>query len=177
MHKPELVLKNETHEILCDFEIQMNHLIPDTKSDLVLINKKKRTYCLYHFTVPTDHKVKIKESEEKWQIPGPCQRTKNTMKHMGDGDTNWSWWIWNRPKQLEISGRIETIQTTAILRYARILRRVLAYDERLITMVSNSNINRNHSSTNRVTTIKNGKKNNCMDTSSYKRRKLYIGCG
>ena len=28
MQKPELVLKNKSHEILWDFEIQMDHLIP-----------------------------------------------------------------------------------------------------------------------------------------------------
>ena len=30
MHKPESFLENETHKILCDFEIQMDLLIPAT---------------------------------------------------------------------------------------------------------------------------------------------------
>ena len=41
MHKPESVLKNETHKILRDFEIQTDHLIPARRPDLVLINKKR----------------------------------------------------------------------------------------------------------------------------------------
>ena len=34
MHNPESVLKNETHKILYDFEIQMDHLILDLASKL-----------------------------------------------------------------------------------------------------------------------------------------------
>ena len=40
MHKSESVLKNETHNILWDFEIKTDHLIPARRPDLVLINKK-----------------------------------------------------------------------------------------------------------------------------------------
>ena len=37
---------------------------------LMLINKKKRIYYLVDFAIPTDHRVKIKESEKinKYQI-------------------------------------------------------------------------------------------------------------
>ena len=41
MHQLESVLKNETHKILWDFEIQTNHLISDRRPDFVLINKRK----------------------------------------------------------------------------------------------------------------------------------------
>ena len=41
MPKPEPVLKNETHEILCDFERQIDHRIPARRPDVELINKKK----------------------------------------------------------------------------------------------------------------------------------------
>ena len=39
LHKPEYVLENETHKILRDFEMQMNHPILSRKSNLLLINK------------------------------------------------------------------------------------------------------------------------------------------
>ena len=54
MHKPESVLKNETHKILWDFEIKTDHLIPAKRLDLVLINKKERTCQLVDFAVPAD---------------------------------------------------------------------------------------------------------------------------
>ena len=40
MHNPESVLENETHKLLWDFEIQMDHLISVRQPDLIL-NKKK----------------------------------------------------------------------------------------------------------------------------------------
>ena len=43
MHIPKPVLENETHNILWDFEVQTDHLIPARRPDLVLIDKKKRT--------------------------------------------------------------------------------------------------------------------------------------
>ena len=43
MHKPESVPKNEMHNILWDFEIQPGHLIPASRQDIVLINKKTET--------------------------------------------------------------------------------------------------------------------------------------
>ena len=42
IRKLEFVLDNETHKILCDFEIQTDHLITVRRPDLVLINKKKK---------------------------------------------------------------------------------------------------------------------------------------
>ena len=54
------------------------------------------------------------------------------MEHEDDGDTNCNWCIWNNSQrigkgmeELEIRGQVETIQTTALLRLARILCRVL----------------------------------------------------
>ena len=41
MHKQESILENLMHEILCDFEIQNVSLIPTSRLDFVLINKKR----------------------------------------------------------------------------------------------------------------------------------------
>ena len=42
MHNPESVVKNETHEVLWDFEIQTDHPISARRPDLVLVNNKKK---------------------------------------------------------------------------------------------------------------------------------------
>ena len=54
------------------------------------------------------------------------------MHHKGDGDANCNWYTWNSLKrfwkkldELEIRERFKTIQITALLKSARILRRVL----------------------------------------------------
>ena len=40
MCKPESILENETYNILWDFEIQIDPLIPDRRLDLVIIDKR-----------------------------------------------------------------------------------------------------------------------------------------
>ena len=87
---------------------------------------------IVHFAVPADHRINLKESEKKdkyldlarglkklWNmkvtivpivIDALGTITKGLLKGLED---------------LEIGGRVETIQTTALLRTARILRRVL----------------------------------------------------
>ena len=58
MHNLKSILENETHKLLWDFEIQMDHLISARRPDLVIINKekKRRTCRIVDFAVPVDHK-------------------------------------------------------------------------------------------------------------------------
>ena len=59
MHNPAPVQENNTHKLLWDFDIHMDHLISAIRPDLILINKnkKKRTHEIVDFTVPTDYRV------------------------------------------------------------------------------------------------------------------------
>ena len=137
MHNPALVLENATHKLLWNFNIQTDHLIPARRPDLMIINKKKkekkkRTCKIVDFAVPANHRIKLKECKKKdkyldlareqkklWNmqvkfipivIGAFGTVTKGLLKELED---------------LEVDGRVETIQTTALLRTARILRRVL----------------------------------------------------
>ena len=67
MHKPESVLKNETHKLLLDFEIQTDHQILARRPDLMIQQIKKRTCQIVDFSVPADHRVKLKEFEKKYK--------------------------------------------------------------------------------------------------------------
>ena len=109
-----------------------DHVIPARRPDLIIINKRKRIWKIVDFAVPADHRINLKESEKKdkyldiarelkklWNmkvtivpivIGALGTVTKGLLKGLED---------------LEVSGRVETIQTTALLRTARILRRVL----------------------------------------------------
>ena len=131
MHNPAAVLENNTHKLLWDFDIHTDHLI-SARPDLIIINKKKRICKIVDFAVPADHRIKLEEFEKKDKyldlarelkklrnmqvtiIPivigafGPV--TKELLKGLED---------------LEVGGRVETIQTTTLLRTARKLRRVL----------------------------------------------------
>ena len=42
MHNPAPVQENATHKLLCNFNIQTDHLIPARRPDLTIINKKKK---------------------------------------------------------------------------------------------------------------------------------------
>ena len=67
MLKPESVLKNETHKIHWDFEIQTNYLIPIRRLDVVLNNKKNLPYS--EFCRPSgqqsENQRKRKERQER----------------------------------------------------------------------------------------------------------------
>ena len=133
MHNPALVQENATHKLLWDFNIQTDHLIPVKRPDLIIINKKKNRTCkIVDFAVPADHRIKLKECEKKDKYLDLARElkilrnmqvtiipivigafgtvTKGLLKGLED---------------LEVGGQVETIQTTALLRTARILRRVL----------------------------------------------------
>ena len=133
MHNPASVLENYTHKLLWDFGVQTDHLISARRSDLIIIKKKKKRICkIVDFAVPNDHRIKLKECEKKdkdldlarelkklWNmkvtiiliVTGAFGTvTKGLLKGLED---------------LEVGGRVQTTQTTAVLRTARILRIVL----------------------------------------------------
>ena len=94
--------------------------------------QKKRTCKIVDFAIPADHRIKLKECEKKdkyldlaselkklWNMQVTIipivigafgTVTKGLLKGLED---------------LEVGGRLETIQTTALLRTARILRSVM----------------------------------------------------
>ena len=56
MHNLASVLENDTHKLLWDFDIQTDHLISARRSELIIINKKKKRICkIVDFAVPADH--------------------------------------------------------------------------------------------------------------------------
>ena len=132
MHNPAPVLENDSHKLLWDFNIQTDHLILAIRPDLIIINKKPRICKIVDFAVSADHRINLKESEKRdmfldlareikklWNmkvtivpivIGALGTVTKGLLKGLED---------------LEIGGRVETIQTTALLRTGRILKRVL----------------------------------------------------
>ena len=132
MHNPAPVLENATHKLLWDFNIQMDHLIPARRPDLMIIHKKERTCKIVDFSVPADHRIKLKECEKRDKYLDLARELKKL----------WNMQVTIIPivigvfgtvtkgllkilEDFEVGGRVETIQTTVLLRTARILRRVL----------------------------------------------------
>ena len=119
------------------FNIQTDHLIPVRRPDLIIINKKKkkkkkRICKIVDLAVPADHIKNLKESEKKdkyLDLVGELKKLWNMKVKIvpiviGAFGTITKRLL-KRLEDLEVGGRIETIQTTALRRTARILRRVL----------------------------------------------------
>ena len=136
MHNPAPVLENDTHKLLWDFDIHTDHQISARRPDLIITKKKKKKkmkICkIVDFAVPADHRIKLKECEKRdkyldlarelkklWNmkvtiIPIVIGAFGTVTKGLSKG-----------LEDLEFGSRVETIQTTALLKTARILRRVL----------------------------------------------------
>ena len=131
MHNPAPVLENDTHKLLWGFNIQTDHLIPARRPDLIIIYKKKRTCKIVDFAVPADHRIKQKECEKKDKYLDLARDLKKlwNMKVtivpvvIGAFGTITKGLLKGQ-EDLEVGGRVETIQMTVLLRTARILRRV-----------------------------------------------------
>ena len=116
MHNPESVLENPQ--------------ISARRPALIIISKK--TCRIVNFAVPADHRVKLKECEKKdkyfdlaWELKR-LWKMKVTMIPIVIGALGTvTKGLVKGLEDLEIRGRFETIQNTALLRSARILRRVL----------------------------------------------------
>ena len=69
MYNPAPILENDTHKLLWDFDIHIDHLISARRPDLTIINKKnqknKRNCKIVDFAVPAGHSRKLKECEKK----------------------------------------------------------------------------------------------------------------
>ena len=67
MHNPESVLENETQKPLWDFDIHTDNLISTRQPNLVVVNKKEITCRIVNFAIRADHRVKLKENENKYR--------------------------------------------------------------------------------------------------------------
>ena len=93
--------------------------------------KRKKTYRIVDFAVPADHRVKLIESQKRDKYLEITTKLKN-LKNMKvtvtqvliDALGTVTKGLVQGLEDLEIRGRVETIKTMALLRLARILRRV-----------------------------------------------------
>ena len=121
-----------THKLLWDFEIQTDHLISARRPDLIIINKNKRICKIFDLAVPADPRINLKECEKKDKYLDLARELKKLRKMkvtivpivIGAFGTITKGLL-KGLEDLEVGGRVETIQMIALLRTARILRRVL----------------------------------------------------
>ena len=96
------------------------------------VNNNNRICKIVDFAVPADHRIKLKECEKKDKYLDLARELKkmwnmkDTIVPVGIGAFGTiTKGLLKGLENFEVSGRVETIQITALLRTARILRRVL----------------------------------------------------
>ena len=95
------------------FDIHTDHLISARRPDLIIINKKKRTFKIVDFAVPADHRIKLKECEKKDKELDLARELKKTMEHAGDNYTNCNWCVWNSNERItKRTGGLESWRTS-----------------------------------------------------------------
>ena len=92
MHNPASVLENNTQTLMGLWHTT-DHLISARRPDLIVINKKKRTCKIVDFTVPADHRIKLKESEKKDKYLVLAREFFKNMEYESDGYTYRDWCI------------------------------------------------------------------------------------
>ena len=132
MHNPAPVLENDTQKLLWDFDIQTDHIISARRLDLIIISIKKKICKVVIFAVPADHRIKLKECEKRdryydlaRELKKLCNMKVTIISIVIGAFGTATKGLLKVLEDLEVGGRVETIQTTALLKTARILRRVL----------------------------------------------------
>ena len=132
MHNLAPVRENNTHKLLWDFNIHTDHLISARRPDLIIINKKNRYCKIVDFDVPADHRIKLKECIKKdkylnfaWELKKLWNMQVTIIPIVIGAFGTFTKGLLKGLEDMELGGRVETIQTTTLLRTARIMRRVL----------------------------------------------------
>ena len=133
MYNSESVRENETEKLRWDFEINRSPYLDQTtkRPDLVIINKKERTWRIGEFPVPADYRVELKKSRKRDKYLDLSRELKKLEHEINDlpivigalGTVTKG--LVKELEGLEITRQEKTVQTTALVRSAKILRWVL----------------------------------------------------
>ena len=121
---------NDSHKLLWNFNIQTDHLIPARRPDLIIIKpKEKENLQNCRLCCSAEHRINLKENEKKDKYLDHARELKKlwnmkvTIVPIALGTITIG--LLKCLEDFEVDGRVEIIQTTALQRTARILRRVL----------------------------------------------------
>ena len=148
MHNTASIIENYT--LLWDFDIQTDHLISVRRTDLIMVlklrynqwryltrkgkhkKKKKGTCKIVNLAVPADHRIKLKECEKKdkysdiaRELKKPWNMKVTIISNVTGAFGKVTKGLLNGLEDLEVGGRVGTIQITALLTTAIIMRRAL----------------------------------------------------
>lgn len=132
-HCPEGVVENDNIKLIWDINIQCDNVIEARRPDLIVVDKKNKSCIIIDVTIPGDCRVHEKEREkvEKyqnlkielkrlWSLRNACvvPVVVGALGCVSKSFKNWA-------GMLDIELNVGTLQKTALLGTARIIRRVL----------------------------------------------------
>ena len=131
-HDPDSVMENHKVKLLWDFTIQTDRVIQARRPDIVLVEKELNKTWIIDVAVPADRRIEIKELEKIEKYQDLARELKKIWKtkvkvvpvvvgSLGSVSKRLKKYV----TMLGISNRITTLQKSAILGTARILRKVL----------------------------------------------------
>ena len=128
MNNPEPFWENEIHKILLEFEIQTDVSIPLRTLDLIAISNKRRICHLVDFAILADYRVKMKKCKKINKCLDLAREIKKSYNIkvavisilINDFGTI-SKGLEKKLGELEIRGKIKTIQLRVLSRLAKIL--------------------------------------------------------
>ena len=132
MHNPVIFLENKRHKFLRDFKTDRSPNLGQTTRPYNN-QPKKRTCRIVDLVVLADHWVKLKECEktDKYldlarELKKKLWKMKVTIIPIENGVLGTvTKGLVQGLGELEITGRVETVETTALLKFTRILTQVL----------------------------------------------------
>ena len=86
MHNPTSVLENDTHKLLCDFDIQTDLLILTRRLNLIIINNKKNLQN-FRLCCHADLREKLKRRMNSLTLQGNWK----TVEHESDTYIKYNW--------------------------------------------------------------------------------------
>ena len=137
MHNPAPVQENDTHKLLWNFDLQTDYLISSRRPDLIIINEKEKLQncriCCSRWPQNKTEKIWIRKDE----YLDLARELKKTVEYEGDNYTNCDCLLKGLLKgldNLEVCGRVKTIQRITFLRTAWKLRKVQETWEDLLSL-------------------------------------------
>ena len=132
-HKPSSVVENDSIKMLCDFNIQKDHVIQHKRADPNVLYKTQRKCHLIDIALLGDKRIELKEQEQIgnytelgrvvkkiWNLKQPVV-VANLIGAVGVTQKKLKDWL----KNLDVKSSKELMQKAALLGTAKIVRQVL----------------------------------------------------
>ena len=112
MHNPESVLEYDIHELLWDFDKQMDHLISARRPDHIIIYKNKELAKLWTLLYGWPQS-KIEKNEKLDKYLDLARELKETVENESDNYTNCNWCFWYSHRRIiKGTGRLDNNMTS-----------------------------------------------------------------